>query len=188
MLWVLEELGAPYEVAEVKFPPAYRQPEYLKINPTGTVPAMTDGEVLITESMAICEYLARKHGGDLVAAPDEAGFPDYLQFLHYGESTLTQPLVTIVRYGLLEPDARKLPQAVADARDAFASRLKPIAMALADGREFMAAGRLTLADISVAYAFSLAAGVGAEDLIPPEVLAYEDRMKARPAYQRAYAI
>lgn len=188
VLWTLEELGAPYEVATVKFPPAFRQPEYLEINPTGTVPAMTDGDVLLTESMAICEYVTRKHGGDLVVAPDEPGFADYLQFLHFGESTLTQPLISIVRYGLMEPDARKSPQVVEDARAAFATRLKPISKVLADGREFMAAGRLTLADVSVAYAFSLAEGVGAADLIPAEILAYEARMQARPAYQRAYAV
>ena len=70
---------------------------------------------------------------------------------------------------------------------AGALRLGVIESTVADGRRFLAAGRLTLADTSVGYALGPSALSGLHDMLPTSVLAYEDRLKARPAYQRAYA-
>ena len=150
-------------------------------SPAGALPAIQDGETTLIESLAICEYLNRKFGGDLVVAPDEPGYLDYLQLLHFGESTLTPPFAWARRFG------PRLDSALADAREAFALRLGVIESTLADGRHFLAAGRLTLADISVGYALGLSALSGLHDMLPTSVLAYEDRLKARPGFQRAYA-
>jgi glutathione S-transferase len=149
------------------------------------VPAIRDGDVILIESLAICEYVARKHGSDLVVAPTEEGFLDYLQYLHFGESTLTPPLGWMARFGRGD---RRLEPVVAEARETFALRLKAIDRLLEDGREFLAAGRLTLADLSVGYGLGLSELLGLDDLIPESVAAYQQRLKARPAYQRAYAI
>ena len=181
VLWALEELGAPYEVVAMTFPPRVHHPEFLAISPAGALPAIQDGETTLIESLAICEYLNRKFGGDLVVAPDAPGYLDYLQLLHFGESTLTPPLAWARRFG------PRLASALADAREVFALRLGVIENTLADGRAFLAAGRPTLADISVGYALGLSSLSGLHDLLPTRVLAYEDRLKARPAYQRAYA-
>src|SRR5256885_666831 len=66
-LWALEELGLPYELHLLAFPPRVRAPEYLAVNPLGTVPAFRDGETFMTESVAIVQYLATRYGpNDLV--------------------------------------------------------------------------------------------------------------------------
>lgn len=185
VLWVLEELGAPYEGRPVKFPARLMQPEYLEVSPTGMLPAMQDGDVLLTESMAICEYLAVKHGGgQLIVRPEESGWPDYLQYLHYGEASLATMVAPMVRYTFL---AEKKPDVVADYREIFIERLEPIRRTLSDGREYLAAGRFTLADVSVGYGLRLAGLLGMGESLTGELKAYDDRLRARPAYQRAHA-
>ena len=69
VLWTLEEIGATVEVKSLGVRPRLQEPEYLAINPAGTLPALIDGDRAIYESLAICEYLAARHGSDLVVAP-----------------------------------------------------------------------------------------------------------------------
>ena len=69
VLWTLEEIGATVEVKSLEFG-RLQEPEYLAINPAGTLPALIDGDRAIYESLAICEYLAARHCSDLVVAPD----------------------------------------------------------------------------------------------------------------------
>lgn len=188
VLWVLEELGVPYEGRPVKFPAKLMQPEYLEVSPTGMLPAMQDGDVCLTESLAICEYLAVKHGGErLVVRPHETGYPDYLQWLHYGEASLATMVAPIVRYSFLVPEEQKLPQVVAEYSGIFIERLEPIRRALADGRAFLAAERFTLADVSVGYGLMLATRLGMGDQITDDLKAYDDRLRAMPSYQKAHA-
>ena len=180
VLWTLEEVGAPYEVVAVQLPARDHSPEYLGINPTGALPAITDGDMVLTESLAICEYVARKHGSDLVLNPDHPDYYDYLQLIYFGEATLAPPLSWARRFA-------SHPNGVSDARQKFGERLEFLEARLSDGRAFLAAGRLTLADISVVYTLGLSELFGLHDVVPPAIVAYEDRLKARPAYQRAYA-
>jgi glutathione S-transferase len=70
VLWTLEEIGATVEVKSLGVRPRLQEPEYLAINPAGTLPALIDGDRAIYESLAICEYLAARHGSDLIVAPD----------------------------------------------------------------------------------------------------------------------
>lgn len=180
VLWALEEAGAPYEVVAVQLPARDHSPEYLKINPTGALPAIVDGDLVLTESLAICEYVARKNGSDLVLDPDHPDYYDYLQLILFGESTLAPPLSWARRFA-------SHPTGVSDARQKFGERLEFLEAKLADGREFLVAGRLTLADISVIYTLGLADFFGLYDVVPARIVAYHDRLKARPAYQRAYS-
>ena len=180
VIWALEEAGAPYEVVALQFPPRVHHPEYLKINPTGAIPAISDGGMSLTESLAICEYVARKHGSDLIVAPEHPEYYNYLQLVYFGEATLAPPLSWARRFA-------SHPTGVSDAREKFGERLEFLDAALADGREYLVAGRLTLADISVGYTLGLSELFGLHDTLPPVVVAYEDRLKARPAYQRAYS-
>lgn len=180
VLWTLEEVGEPYEVVTVQLPARDHSPEYLRINPTGALPAITDGGMALTESLAICEYIARKHGSDLVLNPDHPDYYDYLQLIYFGEATLAPPLSWARRFA-------SHPNGVSDARQKFGERLEFLEARLADGRAFLAAGRLTLADISVVYTLGLSELFGLHDVVPPAIVAYEDRLKSRPAFQRAYA-
>jgi glutathione S-transferase len=71
VLWTLEEIGATVEVKSLGVRPRLQEPEYLAINPAGTLPALIDGDRAIYESLAICEYLAARHGlcGQRSSAP-----------------------------------------------------------------------------------------------------------------------
>ena len=79
-LWMLEELGLPYELKMLPFPPRVKAPTYLEINPLGTIPAFFDGTTRMTESAAICHFLAARHSpGRLNVETDEPGFGAYLR-------------------------------------------------------------------------------------------------------------
>ena len=118
VLWVLEEIGAKAEVKTLPFPPRKLQPEYLALNPAGTVPLMIDGERVMTESLAICEYLVGKNGNSsLVVPPNDPERAPYLQWLWYGESTIMLPLGMIARVERLKTPGAASDAILADARE-----------------------------------------------------------------------
>jgi len=188
VIWVLEEIGAKAEIKSMPYPPRQHAPGYFAVNPTGMVPLLIDGEVRLSESMAICDYLATKHGSPLVVPADDPERPQFLQWLWYGESTLMTPLsrLNIVRQ-VERQGAPEIDAIIAGARDHVAARLKMLEQRL-EGRDFLAAGRLTLADISVSYPLHLVGMLGVDDLLGPRSVAYRERLRARPAYQRAVAV
>jgi glutathione S-transferase len=180
-------MGLPYRLHLLPFPPRLRQPAYLETNPLGTIPLLIDGETRMTESSAIIQYLAVRHGPTpLAVAPDEADYGAWLNWLHFGEATLTFPQTLVLRYRTLEPPERRLPQAADDYAQWFHSRLRHVERALGD-RDYMAAGRFTMADISVGYALLLARSLRIDDGFKPSVAAYWERLKARDGFARAKA-
>ena len=192
VIWVLEEIGAKAEIKSMPYPPRKHAPNYFAVNPTGMVPLLVDGEVRLSESMAICDYLATRHGSPLIVPPDDPERPQFLQWLWYGESTLMTPLsrLNIVRQVERQFERKGGPEVdaiIAGARDHVAERLKMLEQRL-EGRDFLAAGRLTLADISVSYPLHLVGMLGVDNLLGPRSVAYLERLRARPAYQRAIAI
>jgi glutathione S-transferase len=183
-LWALEELGLDYELKMLPFPPRARAREYLQVNPLGTIPAFVEGETKMTESAAITQYLADRHGrGTLGVGLEEPAYGAYLNWLHFGEATLTFPQTLVLRYRRFEPDRATI--AADDYAKWFLARVKAVAPALAG--EFICAGRFTAADISVGYAFQLAEQVGLYDALVPEAKAYWTRLKARPGFAAAQA-
>jgi len=189
VLWVLEEMGVKADVKSLPFPPRKLQPEYLALNPSGTVPLMIDGERIMTESLAICECLAAKHGNpSLVVAPNDPERAPYLQWLWYGESTVMLPIGMIARVDRLKTPGAATDAILADARETLAARLQPLEQRL-DGRDFLVAGRLCLADVSVGFALHVVKVLfGLGHLFGPRARAYFERLRARPAYQRAAAV
>lgn len=187
VIWAAEELGLDLEVQGLQFPPRVREQTYLDVVPTGVIPSLEDGDVRLLESIAICEYLAHTYAdGRLTLQAGQAGWTDYLQFLHMGEATLVPPLTQIVRYRMLEPPERRLPQAVQDGAALFMERLQPVAARL-ERADYMAGDNFSLADISVGYALALGAFLRLGKGFPLEVTAYLDRLRARPAFERAMA-
>ena len=185
-LWMLEEMGLDYDLRMLPFPPRVRAEGFLDINPLGTIPALTDDAGIMTESSAICHYLATAYGpSPLAVSPGEAGYAAYLNFLFMGEATLTFPQTIFLRYGRFEPQERRLPQAAADYAQWFASRFKAAAPWL--GECFAAAGRFTAADISLGYAIKLANAIGLADAVPERAQEYWRGLQARPGLQRAEA-
>jgi glutathione S-transferase len=186
-LWALEELGLPYQLNMLAFPPRVADKGYLKINPLGTVPAFIDGELRMTESSAICHYLGVKYGpSPLVVNPDEQDYGLFLNWLHFGEATLTFPQTIVLRYERFETPERRLPQAAADYRRWFLGRLRTLEPVLAQ-QGSICAGRFTMADISVGYALLLAEYLGLEPQFPEPVRYYLKQLKERDGFKRACA-
>lgn len=186
-LWTLEELGLPYALRVLPFPPRERAPDYLEVNPLGTIPFFTDGETTMTESAAICHYLVTRHGPTPLAVAE--GEPDYgrfLNFLHFGEATLTFPQTLVLRYGRLEPEERRLPQVVDDYARWFMSRLRAVEAAM-QRAPWLAGSRFTAADVSVGYALLFAERLGLAARFSPGVAQYWQRLQARDGYRRALA-
>ncbi|MDC3267507.1 glutathione S-transferase, partial [bacterium] len=86
-LWTLEEMQLDYELVTMNFPPRFEHDGYLDVNPLGTVPSFVDGGVTLTESTAICHYLAEKYGPTpLAVASDEIGYGEYLNWLYRSDA------------------------------------------------------------------------------------------------------
>jgi glutathione S-transferase len=186
VVWTLEEMGLDYELRTLPFPPRVLQKDYLGINPLGTVPYFIDGRTRMTESAAICQYLVETRGpAPLAVRTDEADYGAYLNWLHYSDATITFPQTIVLRYSMLEPQERRLPQAVEDYRGFFLGRLRAVEAALADGRDYLCAERFTIADICVGYALYLARMLKIEDAFTPRIGAWWERLSARPAFRRA---
>lgn len=186
-LWMLEELQLPYILKMLPFPPRVAARDYLAVNPLGTVPALLDGALRMTESAAICQYLAaRAAPGTLDVAAGEPAYGEYLNWLHFGEASLTFPQTLVLRYGRFEPEARRQPQVAEDYRRWFLARLRGVDAVVAR-QETLCAQRFTAADVSVGYALMLAELIGLEPEFSDPVRAYWQRLQQREAYLRALA-
>ena len=184
--WAAEEAGADIDLRILPFPPRYLAPDYMAINPLGTVPMLVDGETRLTESCAIAHYLATRGGyTPLAIAPGERDYGEYLDFTYHADATITFPQTVYMRFVLFEKD-KGLQEAGHAYAKWFHKRLIKIEQRL-EAREYLCADRFTVADICVGYALILAASVGLDDGVPDSLKAYRERVTARPAYQRAFA-
>ncbi len=184
-LWALEEMGLAYELTVMPFPPRYRAKEYMAINPLGTIPALVDGETFMTESAAIVQYLVTRYGpSPLAVEPDDPAYGAWLNWLHFGEATLTFPQTLVLRYRRFEPGKAEV--VADDYAKWFLARLRAVDKALT-GHDWLCADRFTGADISVGYALLLAAQLGLDAEFTPAIAAYWARLQARPGFQAAKA-
>jgi glutathione S-transferase len=185
---MLEEIGTPYELVTLNLQDGdQRKPEYLKINPNGTVPALVDGEVRLFESAAICQYLADRFPDKKLAPP--VGTPArgyYYQWIHFAMSTIEPPLLTIFLHTVMKPEAERLPQLVPPARDQLRAALGVLEQALT-GRTFLLGEDFSTADVMVASTLAWAQMLGLMGAGAPTTAAYLGRLMGRPAFQRAMA-
>src|SRR6185503_11238875 len=186
-LWMLEEMGLPYELKMLPFPPRVFAKEYLAINPLGTIPFMVDGETKMTESSGICHYLGIKHGSTpLMVGPEDPAYGAFLNWMYFSDATLTFPQTLVLRYTQLEPEERRNPQVAGDYAKWFLGRLRAVEAATANA-ENLVAGRFTAADIVIGYALRLAENIGLAKDFGPNVAAYWARLQQRDAFKRAVA-
>jgi glutathione S-transferase len=184
-LWMLEELGLPYELRMLPFPPRVLARSYLDLNPLGTVPLMINGRTRMTESAAICQYLcALSAPTSLQVEPTEDDYGAYLNYLHFGEATLTFPQTLVLRYARFELEHRRLPTVAEDYGRWFLARLRTLEPLLAQ-QEHLCAGRFTAADVSVGYALLLAQHLELASRFTPAVRAYWERLQQRDGHRRA---
>lgn len=187
----MEELGEDYRIEPASFPP---NEEFLKVNPLGLIPTIVDagidGDVVMFESIAIMQYITGRRlaaGDDRAKAltvgplPDPAAYAQHLQFLHFGESDLAVPVGAIFRTRMFAKEEGNA--TIGDYLGQIAKRLVFLGDHLNDGREWVTGSSFTIADISIAYALGLAGSMNLEVQWPASVLAYWQRLQARPAYQ-----
>ncbi|MGU9979583.1 glutathione S-transferase family protein [Phreatobacter sp. HK31-P] len=187
-LWTLEEMGLAYELKVLPFPPRAFAKEYFDVNVLGTVPFLIDGDTRMTESAAICEYLAVRHGPTpLAVAPAEPDYGLWLNWLHHSDATLTFPQALVLRYSRFEPPERRQPQVAEDYAKWFLGRLRMLDAHLLK-YDWLAGGRFTVADIAVGYALMLAEVLGLSREFQPQTSAYWARLKERDGYRRALAV
>lgn len=184
--WAAEEAGIDIDLRILPFPPRYLAPEFMALNPLGTVPLLVDGDARLTESCAIAHYLATREGYTALAiAPGQSGYAEYCDYTYHADATITFPQTVYMRFAIFEKD-----KGWAEAGHAYAKwfhkRLVKIEQRLT-GREFLCADRFTVADICVGYALILAESVGLDEGVPESLKEYRTRLTERPAYRRALA-
>lgn len=186
--WLLEEMGLDYELVRFTLgDAAMRAPEHLAVNPNGRVPTLVDGDVTISESTAIAQYLAARYG-DGKFAPDAASpdFPAYLQWLHYAEGMIMSPINQIVvETILLPPDRRSEPHAKRNRK--LLQRLIMAVDSHMEGRDYLA-GAFSAADTITGHACIMAERLGADLSELPALAAYNQRLMARPAAAKAFSL
>lgn len=188
--WLLEEMGLPHTLERVEFTRGdVGGAAYKAVNPLQKVPAFKDGDVVILESLAINEYvLAKNAPSPLAVTTDEEDFPRYLEWSQFGEATMSMAVNLTLAHALLLPEAQRNAGMLKWARAQVDKQLALIAeRGLADGRRFLAAGRLTAADMSVGYMLYLLKIVKQFDGAPEPVREYFDRLRQLESWKRASA-
>jgi glutathione S-transferase len=186
VLWLLEELSLPYQVVKLDFAPeTLKSEEHLKRHPLGLVPVMEDDALRMFESGAMLEYLLESYGqGRLAPAVKSAQRGEYLQWFHFGEASVARYLSDIVRQRFRESDTPEI--SLARSRQRFAASGAVVEQALKE-REFICGSAFSAADIMVSYGLTIARMIRELPAEFVNVKAYLDRLRQRPACQRAWA-
>jgi glutathione S-transferase len=183
IVWLLEELGLPYELESVEFLPTARQ-FFTQHTPTGKLPTIEDGDVVMCESGAIVEYLLESYGegrlAPAIGSPERARF---LQWMHFAESTAFPPLGIVAWLTVYRNDAD--PGLVEDARARAAMAFEFLERAL-EG-DYLLGEEFSAADVMMGFTLGAAAALGVLDERFPRLQAYFARLAARPAFQTALA-
>jgi glutathione S-transferase len=182
VIWQCEEMGVPYRLEIVSFPTSEA---YRALNPLGTVPFLEDaGGVAINESVAMMLYLAQKYGPTpLLPATDDQSHARVLQMTVFGEATIAAALNPLLAAHFVAPEADKRNWSVRGQEGRVKQAVGYVADMLGSD-PFLAGDELTLADISVSTALGIWRGA-LNGALPGKLVAYQERMAARPAYQRA---
>ena len=198
VLWLLEELGLPYEVKHYQrdaktmlAPPALRA-----VHPLGKSPVITDGEVTVAESGAIVEYLIDQYGrGRLKPLPGTRERLRYTYWLHYAEGSLMPPLLMKLVFD--EVEKAPMPFFVKPIVRAISGKVKSafISPQITQHLDYMeaelgktpwfASKEFTGADIQMSFPIEAAAAKGSLDASRPKLMDFLKRIHARPAYKRA---
>ncbi len=191
IMWQCEEMGVPYRMSPVTYPVSEG---YRALHPLGSVPFLTDDTagVSLSESTAIMLWVAQKYGPTpLLPSKDDARLASVLEMTMFGEAGIGTPLNPLLaaRFAAPEEDKRNWSVRGQEARVEKGVRFvseRLVANAKAEGgaESFLCGPELTLADISVCCGITMWRGALGKE-VPENVGAYVERLKARPAYERA---
>lgn len=200
VLWLLEELGVPYEVKryERNKETMLAPPELRAVHPLGKSPVITDGSATVAESGAIMEYLVERYGNGRLIPP--AGTPDRLRYtywLHYAEGSAMPPLLMKLVFDRVE--TAPMPFFVKPVARGIAGKVKSTFIepqlklhfdyleAELGKATWFAGEEMTAADVQMSFPIEAAAARGSGTGGRPRLTAFLQRIHARPAYQRALA-
>jgi glutathione S-transferase len=197
VLWLLEELGLPYEIQHYQrdAKTSLAPPELREVHPLGKSPVITDGELTVAESGAILEYLVERYGEGRLQPTSEQDRLHYRYFMHFAEGSAMPPLVMKLVFNKIK-------------RAPMPFFVKPIAKGIADkvlssfvqptidaqlafleaelsARPWFAGSEFTAADVQMSFPLEGAAARGGSMASYPHLSAFLERIHARPAYKRA---
>ena len=197
VLWLLEELGLPYEIKHYQRDKAtmLAPPELRAVHPLGKSPVITDGKAAVAESGAIIEYLVDREGGKLRPAPGTPEFLQYRYWLHFAEGSAMSPLLMKLVFDKVA--SAPMPFFVKPvARGISAQVLKSFVMpnierqldfmeAELAKRPWFAGAEFSAADVQMSFPLEAAAQRAGLDASRPKLMDWLQRIHARPAYRRA---
>lgn len=185
IVWLLEELGLPYDINKMAFHPKdLKSDEHRARHPLGRIPVLDDGDVSIYESGAIVEYILERHkNGGLKPSVDDPMWPYYQQWFHYCEGMTMPPINTIVVHTLLLPPERRDEVVLGQAQRLLTKALKPVEEWM-EGKEYLI-GDFSAADIMLGHSIFMSNRMGCVTDEMPNLKAYIGRIETRPAFQTA---
>ncbi|WAC22121.1 glutathione S-transferase family protein [Blastomonas sp. SL216] len=182
VIWLLEEMGTPYEmVRHQRDPQTFRAPPALgEVHPLAKAPTVVvDGHVMV-ESGAIIEYLIERFGSETLAPSNAKDRPAYLEWLHFAEGTMSSPII----FTALGPRFGGLGPMLGGFMGAEVTKLLDHVERAVTGHDYLVGDRLSGADINMAYLLEVATAskqIGDR----PNLIAYLDRLRDRPAYKKS---
>lgn len=186
-LWMLEELGVPYELVRVDYKDkSTRKPEYLAINPNGRIPAICDGDIVVWESMATTLYLARRFGGD-IAPQNLAEEAEALRWSFWVMSECEKDALIVLFQRVVNPHDKRDETLAAAAESRLAVPLRVLDAHLAK-HPYLAGERFTVADLNVASVLAWIKPSRKLTEAFPVMSAWLDKCLARPAQLRTREI
>ncbi len=197
VLWLLEELGLPYEIQRYERDPKtmLAPPELRRVHPLGKSPVITEGKLTLAESGAILEYLVDRHGQGRFKPTDEADLLRYRYFMHFAEGSAMPPLLLKLIFDKVasapmpffaKPIAKGIAAKVLGTvvQPNIDAQLKFLEAELAS-RPWFAGAEFSAADVQMSFPLEAAAARGGSMAAYPKLREFLARIHARPAYQRA---
>lgn len=178
--WMLEELGQPYQIVLAK----QHTDEMRRFNPSGKMPALVDGDVVVTDSAAICAYLAEKHPEKHMGPETLAERAHLNAWLFFAQSELEAPLWNKLKHRMMLPEGERVDVGPWTAAE-FSREIRALEARLG-GHEYAMGDRFTAADVILGHCGQWARGARFA-IDSPVVNAYFDRVLGRPALARAKA-
>jgi glutathione S-transferase len=197
VLWLLEELGLPYEVKryERDAKTSLAPPELRQVHPLGKSPVITDGALTVAESGAILEYLVDRYGQGRLKPTGEQDLLNYRYFMHFAEGSAMPPLVMKLVFNkvkrapmpfFIKPIANGIADKVLKSfvQPNIDAQLKFLESELA-ARPWFAGSEFSAADVQMSFPVEAAAARGGDMGAYPKLREFLTRIHARPAYKKA---
>lgn len=197
ILWMLEEIGQPYDIKRYqRDPKTMLAPQSLRdVHPLGKSPVMTDGDLTIAESGAIIDYLAHTYARDLLPEHGTQQWIDYTYWLHYAEGSLMPPLLLRLVFEKLKTNpmpffVKPIAKGIADkTNEVFIGPQIKTHMDFVEAHltknQWFLGDTLTAADIQMSFPLEASLARGIVGRNRPAIRNYVKRFQARPAYQKA---